>query len=368
MYIERLWRASPVADGRHPGEVKIPFRVALVRDGRARELVSNGLGHYREDVATSYLDLTVDSSQWQATDAEGNKFQFGLALDKAGAPCQSVELCSRWYLTKVVDVDGNNADYSYLQEADSAGALLTNLSYNSYQATAGRLFAAVVSLTYERDPQAQTEVASGSLITHRQRLTNVQVAVKSATSDNLTTIASYMLSYKQSLETNRSLLSAIEVRGIGNAKGPEATRFTYSNRPDARSDSFGFSDGVPINGRYNDPHDSVMWIDVDGDSRPDLVQAFAWARNVTPPGASTLAFTDPVFGGCLELSKPGSYTNCIDMNGDGLPDRVVTTGERCRDGLPSSDTAMRVDFATGVGQNITYAAPQGIDITQPALD
>lgn len=141
-YVERDTRFSPAARGSDGAG----NRYWLVRDGSGSFLVQTPGSGYRADVESAYFPLSFDNAvpgTWTGTDAVGSTYTFTCVTPA----------CNRWYLTRVVDADGNVTGFVYLSEGGSS-ALLTEVHYNNYSAADGTgrqrdgTYASVVRLEY----------------------------------------------------------------------------------------------------------------------------------------------------------------------------------------------------------------------------
>jgi RHS repeat-associated protein len=415
-FIERGVRGSP-ADA--SGDPRPQFW--LVSNGSRTALVKFPAGqstHYRSDVANSYLDLIneikVDPTSgqplaqtWRASDAHGNQYVFGLAYNRDGIRCEPPAPwfeCVRWYLTQVVDVDGNVVNYEYSQEGMSASVLLTHLRYNAYDPSSPNNtnkigdtghYATTIDLDYEPEPHAQIEVIGRSLVLHTKRLSRVRINNQGVQAP--VTLFTYAMAYVDSPETHRSLLSSIQISGLGGARGPRPTTFTYSARLDSRdlaspmsAPYLGLTNAEPITLATGDFDLSswAAWIDIDGDKRPDLVwgdgKKLRWAHNKTTASDKTLVFDNvktlpgsEKFLGAVSFQHPTgersmtgqplrptgvNLSRLIDMNADGRPDLVqVPSGFR--------KTYLEVQFATGKGDDSKFQqAGIQMDMAGPAAD
>ena len=340
-YVERDTRYSPAARGSDGAG----NRYWLVRDGSGSFLVQTSGGTYRADVESAYFPLSFDGANpgtWTGTDAMGSIYTFGCVTP----------VCSRWYLTRVVDVDGNVTGFAYEPEGGSS-ALLTEVHYNNYAVADGTgrqrdgTYADVVALGYVAAADLGLEVVAGSLVDHQQHLDTVRI--KTAGPNGLVTARSYRLTYPgqtTTLDMDPNWLANVQEYGGDLVQALPATTFGYGWHV------YSLANGVSITppalgagitppacvyvGGSQDPGECAAWIDLDGDGRPDLVWGdLNWARNVTPVGSASPSFavaahppSAPALGLAISADRPSGSTDggsvaLLDFNGDSIPDILL---------------------------------------------
>ncbi|MCP4160871.1 MAG: hypothetical protein GY760_12435 [Deltaproteobacteria bacterium] len=231
-----------------------------------------------------------------------------------------------WSVNKVSNKYGTSVRYSYYENNFNGEFYLTKASYaNNY-----------VSLTYEDRNDTTLKYEAGSKISSTKRLKYVQ------TYADYTLVKKYELNYTEQSDLKYSLLTSLqEFDGFGKAL-PEI-KFQWNA---FETDKYGefqlwLRSGIgahPKNYVTGSDDDGVYsdLIDMNGDGLPDRV---GYHNNQTStPGLHVALNNGHGFGGYVlwlrsgEGAHPdnyltgsntnGVYSDLIDMNGDGLPDRV----------------------------------------------
>jgi len=320
-FIEANLRAAPLGVDA-TGAVIERAQYWLQLNGDRKLLVSIGSNQYRPDVGRSYLLATATGAPptvWTAVDGLGTTYTF--------SPQGSDN--SRWYLTMVVDANGNKTAFEYVPDNDSYPAghsLLSVVRYNSV----GSCFGHQVVIGYDIVPgTVPAEGGQGLLGLPNKRLKTVTVQRQQCPSATSATLYSYQLDYVTSAATSRQLLTGIaQLAADGTPLGKDAVgtplgaRFTYTPFTSGFSLSayhelLPHPAGTPADslcraancGLVNpgcQPQDVAAWMDLDGDGLPDMVwgQTSApnpsgdlsggglfWAKNLSRPGAPAFAAT-----------------------------------------------------------------------------
>lgn len=326
-----------------------------------------GTYEYRAEVDSTflkYLYYTNDSSfgpaYWEVTDKSGNKFYFGRTtasrmentrtgwnIDNQGNQGKAV---FRWALDRVVDVNGNETLVSYTKHGNLL--YLTGITYNS-NINDGNL-PANNSVTFETIGRTDKSISflPGYRVETGLLLSNIVVRA------NGSIVRSYSLSYTNSSSTFRTLLQSLTMFGLDGETTLPTQTFVYSVKPFEFENKQAWS-GVNDQGRTTpwaairandgDENTFVDLMDVDGDSLPDRVmhdyayyvdglglyytpEHFLTQRNTGSSFASTngwgplLSYGHTTVGGYVirnNNSDADLSVDFSDINGDGLPDRVM---------------------------------------------
>ncbi len=310
-YVEMDLAVVPTAGGLYP-----PARYRLSSGGEPVLLVRLNDGTYRPEVQAGFLRLTPTAAGWTAVDSVGSTFLFETFFGGQSG------VGSRWYLTSVADVDGNKTMFSYQRETGAA-AVLVNVSYNNYlDSGGGEAFATAIDLAYSTAPElgpARRFDVAGSLAELKLHLRAVSVQARGYSTGGLVLLRRYDMGYRFSSAGAKSLLASIAVAAGagGSARTLPPTTFEYEVPGEAvfaLSDTYNYL-GVP-EGVVNDAGQTAAWIDLNGDGLADRVadgpDGLLWARNRTVPGSTTLSF-DPLVplggsgGARVYATGPGLY-------------------------------------------------------------
>lgn len=331
-----------------------PERYWLSMEGARKLLVVRGNGKYQPEVIASWMELSKAADKWTGADAVGNAYEFAQFF--AGPSGKG----GRWYLTKVVDVDGNQTLFTYLRDGSGAAANVQTIKYNVY--SGGTLYATQILLTYATKGPARYVPVAGTISDRSMYLD--RLFVQNLNGGSYATTTGYAISYDTMREGVR-VLGSIARFGTNTAVTLPPTTFTYAV---SVSSGYSLNDGQS----FDDPATGVTnraWVDMDGDSFPDRVwrastpSGLWWARNTTPPGSSTLALGTPVFisgseGATWIETYPEqaatSYTQeaLRDLDGDGISDLITA----------NSDYSLTVRFGV-----ITEGAPSFSGTVQISL-
>jgi RHS repeat-associated protein len=350
--------------------------------GSPQELVSIGGGEYRLRIEGPNYKIQYDSTNnyWKVWDKSGVKMRFGSSPDSR-IDRQTYGLGTfRWCIDRVddpktnymefvyqKDLDGTYVNQLYLQKIQYNGQVSGNLPHNH-------------EITFNLDPSFRTDpiynFRGGFKSLTRKRLSSVEIR----TNDNL--VRTYQLQY--TILNVKSLLSLITVYGSDNTSTLPPTTFTYQTH------TLGFqqqgtlwsnpaASGI-INGNYIRNTDSngvsTNVIDMNGDGLLDRVKKndacqypftncdwSVYPNNGTGFDTSPVSWPNPsawhpTDGNYIQNSNTnGAYTDVIDMNADGLPDRVVYN-RSCA--YPYTNCPWKVYFNNGTGFNA------GVDWPNPS--
>lgn len=234
---------------------------------------------YRQEVETAFLTYKLyNDNHWEVVDKSGNTFYLGetssarMENDKTGWTTGAASSTFRWGLNKVVDVNGNQTLLSYTKDA---GLLyLTNIAYN------GNINTPTLSETHSVEfvltNRADTNVTFQSAYRVQTRKLLSEVRVKAGGSN----VRKYVLTYQTSPSTLRSLLKSVTEYGSDFSTSLPPVTFNYQVKPfefEAES-NWG---GVSSQGQTSYLWNSTRWtygqygyvstLDIDGDGLPDRV-------------------------------------------------------------------------------------------------
>ena len=294
------------------------------RDAKLFAVATNGaLIEYRAEVDTAFLRCFCDTNNnnWTVYDKSGNAYYFGETANSRVANSKSGWSGSgatfRWALDQVVTATGDwttidytnyTSPYTSLSEKTLYPLQITyngHASNNTYSATSS----GANTITFATEPRANDwhfSYRSGFRTEFDRRLTNI---VCSAGSQK---VWSYTLKYGTSPATDRSLLTNVVVYGYN---GSTATAFltnTFTYQGNTNAVTFG---------------SSILWTNL----------------NLNTPGVS--GSYEPEVAQ-INLNSGLNYTvaDLVDMDGDGLPDRV------CLDEI-SSPNRYRIQKNLGLQAN-----------------
>jgi RHS repeat-associated protein len=245
-------------------------------NGQMSSLVNVTNTEYRAEIQGSFLRFSflTNNNQWLVTDKSGNQYFFGtnsaarMSNSKAGWQSNAWSGTYRWSLSHVQTVLGDTIDYAYTNIGGTLYPL--KLSYNGH--TSGLSNTHTVDFGLETRTDVPLNFISGYRVETSRRINSLVHKVSGQV------VWSNRLIYAQSSSTSRSLLQSVTRYG---------TNLTSSLPPIALSYSvqqFGFQS-------------LVNW------------------TNVPVPGSDT-SYNSPIVQNAADL---------VDMDGDGLPDRVYVT-------------------------------------------
>lgn len=352
--------------------------------GSPQELVSIGSGEYRLKIEGAFLKIIFYSAgnYWEVWDKSGVKMKFGSAassrIGKVRDPGGSdKDKTYRWFLDRVEDPKTNYTEIIYYRDQDPTNTYqvyLQEIRYNG-QVSGGLAHnhRILFNLESANRPDPIYNYRGGFKMWTQKRLSSIEVK----TNDAL--VRKYQLQYKEPFSdvagyNGRSLLSQITPYGNDGATSLPPVKFSYlaiDNRPAPDNTNRGFggatswpnpsawgvADGNFIRNNYFIYNRCHVYnygtytdvLDMNGDGLPDRVvfdktsPYNTWTvypnngngfNNVTQPNwpnPSVWNNDDFINGNLIrniQTTGTGTYTDLIDMNGDGLPDRVKFDGSK----------------------------------------
>ena len=190
--------------------------------GSSGELVSinDEKTEYRQKIETAFMKYVLSNNVWTVYDKNGTKYTFGNSIgSQITDPADNTKIFA-WFLDRVEDVHGNYVTYIY-EKPDDGQIYLKETNY-----TGGPGLAPDKSVVFNYEDDREDKLynyRSGWEIETSKRLKEVRINVDSSLTWK------YVLDYKKSIDTDRSLLSQIT---LYDGDGEEANflppkRFAY---------------------------------------------------------------------------------------------------------------------------------------------
>ena len=278
-----------------------------------------------------------------------------------------------WALEETRDRSGNYLRVEYQLDEDDFGYDLrpASINYTGFTAPTGSVVPSSppnrsVDFIYEDRPDSVETFISGLRLLRGKRLSRIDVRGPSLTRSNFP-LRVYEMGYALSQSTGRSLLTSVrECDGIGICKPPTVFNWTDSDFTFTDNVMASLTVGNAITKQSDDPNPPLSWAaswqvaDVNGDGRDDLLGV-----GTAPLLANTGPFGDPLIVppgatlvtgavGYFEGGRPLPPDRYIDLNGDGIPDRITLEAPPLPSGPPG------VSGPSGLRRNAIYlSGPQG---------
>ncbi|HVU08862.1 MAG TPA: toxin TcdB middle/N-terminal domain-containing protein [Verrucomicrobiae bacterium] len=343
-YIQRETRYGvPVSGGAYSDNYGFVFSFG----GHSGRLVNTGSSNYCAQINTDFLKFTYAGGVWIATDKDGRKYKFG---ETTASRIATTLGTFKWGLSSTSDPNGNQGLYSYTN--DSGQLYLHEIDYNgnTNSPAIATNCAVVFDLTNRAD--GISSALSGVEIRTAKLLSGVRVFNQGQQ------VRRYALAYTVSPSTGRELLHTVTQYGTDNTTALPPQTFTYSVQQTgfaspvlwpivsqtSTGDPYGISPSTP----------DAQLIDMNGDGLPDRVvhpyaqSYFLIQYNLGPSsGFSGQYVWSPVGNETSDSTTPwmnldSANSHMIDMNGDGLPDRVIDQHDPPR-------SHFQIQFNTGSG-------------------
>jgi len=322
--------------------------------GSSQELVPIGADEYRLKIEGSFLKVKYNSTgnYWEVWDKSGTKMSFGLTVGSRIGKVRDPNTKNNTYLWGLDRVDDprtnymeliyfrdqdvNNTYQIYLQKIQYNGQVSGGLSHNHE---------ILFNLESTNRPDPISNYRGGFKALTWKRLSSIEVKT------NGSLVRRYQFQY--TISNAKSLLSSITLYGSDNTSSLPPTTFTYQTH------NLGFNQETlwpnpsawdSVNGNYINNFNANGYgtytdvVDMNGDGLLDRV---VYNRNCSSPytncpwsvylnngsgfDSTPISWSNPSpwsnsDGNYIRNTHPagyGTYTDVIDMNADGLPDRVV---------------------------------------------
>jgi hypothetical protein len=390
-------------------------RLVLIADhGTYRE--------YRAETDQAFLKFVYTPSfhfpKWVATDTNGNKFYFGLVSaedsNMAGAEIKHNSFSQAygkgtyaWALGKIQDINGNITCAYY--SSDQGQTHLDEVRYNGHTASIATTSSVKFELEDANRPDKSWSYATGFLTEMRRRLSDIVVRVHVSGPGTGTWVQArrYHLGYQQSPSTGRSLLSSVTLFGADDVSHLPAVQFTYTEKPmtfdspidwgpvkdpsQGNTDLYWNSPSAFVEDARGNVYYQVELFDINGDGLPDRVMRRKTGGSSTSDNTFRVqfntgsGFTPDLYdwGPTDMLGSADQWTNgtsaksvvawslgtprlltttWIDMDGDGLPDRLMHRNTNPRTGTGYSsyspdDSSNYLLFQKNTGSGFKRSTP-----------
>jgi hypothetical protein len=248
-------------------------------NGQSSPLVNVTDGEYRAEIQNNFLrfNYQTNNNQWLVTDKSGNQYTFGgtsgsrMTNPKSGWS-SGASGTYRWAVSHLQTVLNDTADYTYT--SINGGLYPLKLSYNGFDSSISTTH--TIDFILETRSDVSVSFISGYRIEQNQRLAALVHKVSSQV------VWSNRLAYTQSASTKRSLLQSVSRYGTDLASTLPPYTFSYSTQ------SFSFK---PL---------------------------ALWTNMYLPVPPNLQDYTQ-----VTSTSDGNVFADLFDMDGDGLPDRVL---------------------------------------------
>jgi RHS repeat-associated protein len=245
---------------------------------KTSDLVEISTGVYRAQVESDFLQFQQSGNEWIVTDKSGNQYYFGstsasqMVNPKSGW-ASGEQGTFRWALDTIITPTGDKATISYT----SAGGRLYPQYYNYNGHTAPLTPLCVVKFYLTATNRTDTTIScrAGYAVTNQYLLNAVTHTVNSQL------VWSNKLNYTTSSSTERSLLTSVTRYGTDGTSTLPPLTFNYSQQKFTFQSTTNWTN---------------LFAPTSGSNNTDIAYYFG--------------FNNP-------------YTDLIDVDGDGLPDRVI---------------------------------------------
>jgi hypothetical protein len=197
-----------------------------------QELVDVGADGYRAKIESSFTKYIYSETDknWIAYDKSGTKYYFGTDINSRMTHPTITDYIFAWYLDRVEDVYGNAMTYEYIKDRDSLypkNIYYTSNDKNTPELKADKRIEFNYSFNVRPDNIYSNRSGWPSAITGR--LDSIKIYLNEDSdweTDPGVRIWSYILSYEESPDTSRSLLTSIQLTDADNNVLPPKT-FQY---------------------------------------------------------------------------------------------------------------------------------------------
>jgi RHS repeat-associated protein len=349
-------------------------------NGKGASLVNVASNEYRAEIEGGFLrfQLLTNVNQWQVTDTSGNTYFFGItntsrmSNSKTGWSSNAWTGTYRWALAHAETVLGDTTDYAYTNIGGTLYPL--KVSYNGH--TTGLTNTHTVDFVLGTRTDTRLSYVSGYRVEQSRRLDALVHKVSGQV------VWSNRLNYAQSGSTLRTLLTSVTRYGTNLTSSLPPVSFDYSDQafgfqsvsnwtnlaiPSGNSDYYNISfSGTSL--ATGGTLQMMDLLDMDGDGLPDRIymppngpytnlwvqrntgSSFANAAAFGPSSVQTFtdAFNNQTTTNIPDWTAVSSASmRTLDINGDGLPDKVADPLQSYPPGYANRYTNLMVQLNNG---------------------
>ena len=305
-----LWPDGDGLDNDKDGEVDDYDEFDTVIYSSKEEIVPVADGYWRLENESEFVRFRKVDNGWLATRRDGVALEFGGTGNSRVASDGRV---FRWYLDRMVDLNGNIISFEYEKLDDSAQRYLKRIVYNQTDSAAME-----VRFKYELRPDMIVDYRPRFELKTAYRCTEIMVLVGGEL------VRSYRLDYAPTTAWRPlSLLTSVTVLGRDGVSSLPSTRFGYTgaNRSPPVPQLL---NRAPIIG-LNDTN--VDLLDINADGLPDIIDTnrqphvYYLNKGVDDDSQVLWASAAPM-SNSVGLYLGATEVRFADMNGDGRTDLV----------------------------------------------
>lgn len=276
---------------------------------------------------TSPREIVADDAYyWEITNKNGTKFIYGQTSQARLSSYGADKNIFQWNLEKVIDSNGNVTQFFYDTDSGSNGEpfkqiYLKKITYTKSKTDSDTADGPYV-IEFQRSasrPDVISDGKPGFQVLTQSRLERVDIKYKKTD----TIIRQYVFTYVSDSEAaeyhfGKSLLQKIAVRGLGAAKEFYNHEFTYERMQ---------KDSQMSNGYVGFKLDSIKeWKSASTGEGLSHTKDFTKTITLSPAIGPTPNIPDFGFNGSYAKGDSTTLTMFMDVNGDGLPDRLRSGG------------------------------------------
>ncbi|MBI3317273.1 MAG: VCBS repeat-containing protein [Candidatus Omnitrophica bacterium] len=301
------------------------------------ELISVATNEYRAKDEALFLKFfyNTGTNSWTVTDKSGTKHTFGGTTDSRQTNALGT---FKWALSEVKDMSTNYMSVTYT--SDNGEIYLSTIDYNG---NSGQSFAHThkVEFTLEDRNDDAFSYITGAKVSTIKRLQKIEVKVNVSGTYQLA--RKYSITYEYSPSSNKSRLKTVTECGTDGTTCLPATTFTYQDKPlqfESMTNVTGITSGTNTmisKWQTTNKEQIVDLVDLDGDGFLDRITASSGNTNWQMQKGNGSSFaTAANFGPINRWNSDArhdwiryrsdnleSFTELLDVNGDGLADRVL---------------------------------------------
>jgi len=314
----------------------------------------SGNREYRSKIEGSFYRIKkiVSGNYWEVTDKMGTRYFFGQTTNSRRIDATQARIFT-WGLDRVEDTHTNYITYNY---SNASTQLYLNAIYYTGHAATNRKATNTITFYSDFNRPDAPYLHTALYIPTRQNVRLIAIKVAANTDPGITQgdlVRVYKLSYTQSPETNRSLLSGIQQFGKDaefNSVGGITNETTATKLPPItfgwQAGGTGFNQTVTSNSLDWGFDDGRAWVDHDGDGMIDYCRVIGSNNQVRCTLSTGSGFGTEYTSGTLD----GGYNEgraWVDFNADGKADYCRVIG---------ANNQVRCTLSTGSGFGTEYTS------------